>query len=161
MFVNRRPQNVQKLIILEGFSLNGLQSAYFFTYYSTGQKLFSTFCRIWHVFDIRSIKNYIILTFWRLGTMLERFFEAKSFGLHISNPKHVPGNIDFDGSKMAMYHAYVSWLCIMAMYHGYVSWLCIMAMFHAYVSRLCIMAIYHGYVYYRYYICIMYYKKKR
>ena len=33
---------------------------------------------------------------------------------------------------MAMYHGYVSWLCIMAMYHGYVSWLCIIAM--SYIS---------------------------
>ena len=24
---------------------------------------------------------------------------------------------------MAMYHGYVSWLCILAVYHGYVSWL--------------------------------------
>ena len=43
--------------------------------------------------------------------MLERFFEVKSFGLHISNPKHVPGNIFVDVSKVA----------IMAMYRGYVS----------------------------------------
>ena len=27
-----------------------------------------------------------------LGTTLERFFKAKSFGLHISKLKHVPGN---------------------------------------------------------------------
>ena len=55
--------------------------------------------------------------------MLERLFEAKSFRLHISNPKNVLGNTVFDISKMsamAMYHGYVSWLCIMAMYHGYV-----------------------------------------
>ena len=76
--------------------------------------------------------------------MLERFFEVKSFGLHISNPKQVPGNIVFDVSKMAMYHGYASLLCIMAMYLGYVSWLCILAVFHGYVSWLCIMAIYHG-----------------
>ena len=73
--------------------------------------------------------------------MLERFFKVKSFGLHISNLKHVPGNTIFDVSKM------IAWcLCIMAMYHGYVSWLCIMAMYHGYVSWLCIMAMYHGYV---------------
>ena len=30
---------------------------------------------------------------------------------------------------MAMYHGYVSRLCITAMYHGYVSWLCTMAMY--------------------------------
>ena len=84
--------------------------------------------------------------------MLERFFEAKSFGLHISKPKHVPGNTFFDVSKMsimAMYHGYVSWLCIMAMYHGYVSRLCIMAMYHCYVSWLCLLYIYiYIYIYY-------------
>ncbi len=42
--------------------------------------------------------------------MLERFFEAKSFGLLISRPKHVLGNTFFDVSKMS----------IMAMYHGYI-----------------------------------------
>ena len=32
--------------------------------------------------------------------MLERFFKAKSFGLHISKPKKIPGNIIFDISKV-------------------------------------------------------------
>ena len=32
--------------------------------------------------------------------MLERFFEAKSFGLHISKPKKIPGNIFVDISKV-------------------------------------------------------------
>ena len=88
--------------------------------------------------------------------MLERFFKAKSFGLHISNLKHVPGNTILMirrwlyGVYVSRYHGYVSWLYIMAIYHGYVSWLCIMAMYHGYVSRLCIMAMYHGYVYYIY-----------
>ena len=67
-------------------------SAHFFTYYSTGQIWFATFVRLWHCFDIRIINNYIFLMFWRLRTMLERFFEAKSFRLHISKTKHVPGN---------------------------------------------------------------------
>ena len=84
--------------------------------------------------------------------MLERFFEVKSFGLHISNPKWVPGNIVFDVSKMAMHHGYASWLCTMTMYHGYVSWLCILAMYHGYVSWLCIMSMYHGYISW---LCIM------
>ena len=128
-------------------------SAYFFTYYSTGQNRFSTFFRIWHFFDIRIIKNYIKLMFWRLGTVLERFFKAKSFGLHISNLKHVPGNTIFDDSKMVVWCLCitVSWPCIFAMYlgyvswyHGYVSWLCTMAMYHGYVSWLCIMAMCHG-----------------
>ena len=121
-------------------------SAHFFTYYSTGQNHFLTFFRIWHFFDIIIIKNCMFLMFWRLGTMLERFFEAKSFRLHISKPKHVPGNTFFDVSKMsivAMCHGYVSWLCIMAMYHGYVSWLCIMAMCHGYVSWQCVMVMCH------------------
>ena len=102
--------------------------------------------------------------------MLERLFEAKSFGLHISKPKKVPGNIcllmfrvdcmvmhtvfmlsmchDYVSwlCIMAMYLGYVSWLCILAMYHGYVPWPCIMAMYHGYVSQLCIMDMYHGYV---------------
>ena len=78
--------------------------------------------------------------------MLERFFEAKSFGLHISNPKQVLGNIIFDVSKMIvrLRTLYACCLCIMAMYHGYASWLCIMVIYHGYVSWLCIMAMYHG-----------------
>ena len=90
--------------------------------------------------------------------MLERFFKAKSFGLHISNLKHVPGNTIFDVSKMIVWFLCitVSWLCIMAMYHGYVSWLCIMAMYHGYVSWLCIMAMYII----LYYNNILYYYKK-
>ena len=32
--------------------------------------------------------------------MLERIFEAKRFGLHISKPKKTPGNIFFDISKV-------------------------------------------------------------
>ena len=32
--------------------------------------------------------------------MLERFFKAKSFRLHISKPKKIPGNIFFDISKV-------------------------------------------------------------
>ena len=115
----------------------------FFTYYSTGQNWFSTCFRIWHFLDIIIINNYIKLMFWGLGTMLERFFEVKSFGLHISKPKYVPGNTFVDVSKMIVWCLCitVSWLCIMAMYHG-----CIMAMYHGYVSWLCIMGMYHGYV---------------
>ena len=125
-----------------------LNSAHFFTYCSTGQNWFSTFFRIWHFFGMKIIKKCIKSRFWRLGTMLERFFKAKSFGLHISNLKHVPGNTIFDVSKMIVWclGITVSWLCIMAMYHGYVSWLCIMATYHGYVSWPCIMAMYHGYV---------------
>ena len=48
---------------------------------------------------------------------------------------------------MAMYHDYVSWLCIMAVYHD-----CIMTLYHDYVSWPCIMAMYHGYVSW---VCIM------
>ena len=137
-------------------------SAYFFTYYSTGQTWFSAFFRIWHLFDIRIIKNYIKLMFWRFGTMLERFFKAKSFGLHISNLRKHTFLCFEDDCMVSMYHGYVSWPCIMAMYHGQVSWLCITAMYHGYVSRLfitpvsrlCIMAMYHGYVSW---LCILYY----
>ena len=35
--------------------------------------------------------------------MLERFFEVKSFGLHISNPKSVPGDIVLDVLKAWYY----------------------------------------------------------
>ena len=38
--------------------------------------------------------------FWRLGTMLERFFKAKSFRLHISKQKKIPENIFFDILKV-------------------------------------------------------------
>ena len=64
-----------------------LNSAHFFTYFNTSQNWFSTFFRKWHFLDIRIVKNCMCLMFWRLGTMLERFFKAKSFGLHISKPK--------------------------------------------------------------------------
>ena len=78
--------------------------------------------------------------------MIVQFVEAKSFGVHISKPKQVPGNTIFDASKMivwclcfmAMYHGHVSWLCIMA-----ISWLCILRMFLGYIYWLCIMAMYH------------------
>ena len=36
--------------------------------------------------------------------MLERFFKAKSFRLHISKPKKIPGNIFFDISKGKIFH---------------------------------------------------------
>ena len=91
------------------------------------------FSKLWF-FDIRIIKNCIIWMFWRLGTMPKRFFIAKSFRLHISKPKKIPGNIFFDISKMIVWLCtlYLCCLCIMAMYHGYVSWLCIMAIDHVY-----------------------------
>ena len=38
--------------------------------------------------------------FCRLGTTLKRVFIGKSFGLHISKPKKIPGNIFFDISKV-------------------------------------------------------------
>ena len=44
--------------------------------------------------------KWIIWKVWRLGTMLKWFFIAKSFRLHISKPKKVPGNIFFDISKV-------------------------------------------------------------
>ena len=36
--------------------------------------------------------------------MLERFFIGKSFRLHISKPKKIPGNIFFDISKGKIFH---------------------------------------------------------
>ena len=51
-------------------------------------------------FGIRIIKNCMNLMFWRLGTMLERVFIAKSFGLHIWKPKKIPRNIFFDISNV-------------------------------------------------------------
>ena len=99
--------------------------------------------------DIIIIKQFILLTFWRLGTMRERFFEAKRFRLHILTPeictrKHSFWCFEDDCMfihsvfMLSMYHGYVSWLRIMAMYLGYASWLCIMAMYH----WRCIMAMY-------------------
>ena len=91
--------------------------------------------------------------FWRLGTMVERFFEAKSFGLqtHILMFRR-SCTVMHTVFMLSMYHDYVSWLCILAMYHGYVSWLCIMAMYRGYVSWLCTTPTYHGYVSW---LCIM------
>ena len=99
---NIKHENRQKLIILEvqPKRIAQLSSAYFFTYYSTGQHWFSTIFQKWHFFDIRIINNCVFLMFWRLGTMLERFFIGKSFRLHISKPKKIPGNIFFDISKV-------------------------------------------------------------
>ena len=133
--------NVLKLIALAGFNQNGLQIwiQLILLRIWTLVKIYFRLFRLWHLFDIIIIKNCIKLMFWRLGTMLERFFKAKSFGLHISNLKHNCWCFE-DDCMVSMYHG------IMAMYHGYELWLCIMAMYHAYVSRLCIMAMYHGYV---------------
>ena len=69
-------------------------------YCSTGQNNCSTFFRISYSCDIRIIKNCIIWMFCRLGTMRKRFVIAKSFGLDISKPKKIPGNIFFDISKV-------------------------------------------------------------
>ena len=142
-------------------------SAHFLRIIAPVKIYFCFFFRIWHLFDIRIIQNCIKLMFWRLGTMLERFFKAKSFGLHISNLKrNMCQETQFLMFRRwlyvyahCLYAVYVSWLCIVAMYHGYVSWLCIMAMSHGYVSWLSIMAMYHGYVYYiiLYYIIYIYY----
>ena len=77
-----------------------LNSAYLFTYFSTGQNWFSTFFWKLHFLDIRIVKNYMFWMFLRLGTMLERFCIGKSFRLHLSKPKKIPGNIFFDISKV-------------------------------------------------------------
>ena len=74
-------------------------SAYFFTYFNTGQNYFSTFFSKMSFFDIRIIKNCMFLMFWRLGTMLERFVIAKSFWSHISKLKDARKHI-FDISKV-------------------------------------------------------------
>ena len=77
-----------------------LNSAYFFRYCSTGQNWFSTFFQKWHFLDIRIVKSCMFLMIRGLGTMLERFFIGKSFRLHISKPKNIPGNILVDISKV-------------------------------------------------------------
>ena len=83
-------EHLQKLIILEGFSQNGLQ---IWIQRISLHVIVPVKIDFRHVFDydffvdIRIVKNYIKLMLWRLGTMLERFFEAKSFGLQISKTK--------------------------------------------------------------------------
>ena len=74
-------------------------SVFFVTYFSTGYFFYIVFLIKWY-FDIRIIKNCIIWMFWRLGTMLKRFFIATSSRLHISKPKQIPWNIFFDISKV-------------------------------------------------------------
>ena len=55
--------------------------------------------QIKQLFTIR-MSNDMFWMFWRLGTMLERFFKAKSFRFHISKPKKIPVNIFFDISRV-------------------------------------------------------------
>ena len=72
---------------------------FFYIFQHRSTIFFDIFWNMWF-FDIRIIKNCIIWMFWRLGTMPKRFFIAKSFRLHISKPKKIPGNIFFDISKV-------------------------------------------------------------
>ena len=74
-------------------------SVFFYVFQHRSKLFFDIFSKM-SFFDIRIVKNCMFLMFWRLGTMLERFFKAKSFGLHISKPKKIPGNIFFDISKV-------------------------------------------------------------
>ena len=55
-------------------------------------------------FEIRIIRNYIVLMFGRLCAMPKRFLIAKSFRLHVSKPKKIPGNIFFDIAKGNIFH---------------------------------------------------------
>ena len=70
--------------------------------------------------------------------MLERFFKAKSFGLHISKPKLVPqntgDNLNRNQTSTDNGLTCVIFVCIIAMYHCYVSLLCIVAMYHGYYT---------------------------
>ena len=105
-------------------------SAYFFTYYSTGQNRFSIFFRLWHFFDIRIIKRYSIdvLKAWDYARTI---FQSEKLRIAYIKPETCTRKHDFwcfeDDCMVSMYHG------IMAMYHGYVSWLCILAMYHGYV----------------------------
>ena len=76
-------------------------SVIFYVFQHRSKLIFDIFSNF-TFFDIRVIKNCMFLMFWRLGTMLERFFKAKSFGFHISKPIKIPGNIFFDISKVKM-----------------------------------------------------------
>ena len=100
-----------------------LNSAISFTYCSTSQNLFSTFVRKCHLFDMNIIKNCIKLMLWRLGTMLKRFFKAKSFSLHIQKPK-VPqstqNHLNRNQTSTDNWLTCVIFVCIIAVYHCYV-----------------------------------------
>ena len=103
---NVKNENRHKLIILEGFRQNGLQIRIQrnFLRISTPVKIIFRHLFEHVIFDIRIVKNCMFLMFWRLGTMLEWFFIGKSFRLHISKPKKIPGNIFVDISKVKKCH---------------------------------------------------------
>ena len=82
-------ENHQKHVILEGFSKMDITiefSVIFYIFQHRSTLIFDIFSKM-SFFDIRIVKNCMFLMFWRLGTMLERFFIGKSFRMHISKPK--------------------------------------------------------------------------
>ena len=90
-----------KIIMLEGFSSNGLQirsQRIFFERIACLKIIFQHFLKnvYYRSFCVFSnLKNYINLLFWSVGTMLERFFEAKTFIFHVPKPIQVPTIIHF------------------------------------------------------------------
>ena len=108
-------------------------SAYFFTYFSTGQQLFSIF------------SDYdIFLTLESLNTLQNKGFESlglcqNDFSKRTASDCIYQTRSRYRETQYLIFRRCVQWLCIMAMYHGYVSRLCITAMYHGYVSWLCIL----------------------
>ena len=97
---------VKKHVILEGFRQNGLHhwiQRNFLRIVAPVKIVFDIFSKMTFL-DIRIVKNCMLLMFWRLGTMLELFFIGKSFRLHISKPRKIPGNIFVDISKGKIFH---------------------------------------------------------
>ena len=96
---NNKNEHRQKHCIFEGFRQNGLHHwIQRFNLHNLAPviHIFRNFLLTIIFVDIRIIKNCIIWMFWRL----ERFFIGKSFRLHISKPKKIPGNIFFDISEV-------------------------------------------------------------
>ena len=131
---NDKHKDHQQLIILKGFRQNGLRhwiQRILLRRVAPVNNYFRHLLEV-SILEIDIMNKCIILTFWRLGTMLKRFFKAKSFRLHIPKPKEVPTSIEHHPSRykktqtinmchICMYNSYVSLLCIVAMYHCYAS----------------------------------------
>ena len=87
--------------------------------------------------------------FWRLGTMIKRFFEAKRFGFHAPKSIMVPKIIFLwhvaHGCLVCLLCLCLFRLCIHVIYSGYSFMLSIQAIHSCYLFRLFIHAIYSSY----------------
>ena len=125
--------HLQQLIILEGFSQNGHHHL-FQRMFLRRMALVNIYFR--HVFDydmfltFESLKTIFCWCFEGLGLCWNDFSKRKA-----SDCIYQSRNMYRETHFLAMYHGYVSWICIMAMYHGFVSWFCIMAMYHMLQTR--------------------------